>query len=133
MKSVSSIGLLLCAILPDLACTTSIADTVDKVLAHFLGAPEILAVWKYLKPQEVARASRWLRNMVVEVNYQPAGSRNRHRITGIDTQPARQRRIPYSEEETDHPPDETVAQYYLRVCQSIFFLCYVESDIKHQD
>ncbi|TPX32739.1 hypothetical protein SmJEL517_g04219 [Synchytrium microbalum] len=92
-------------------------DTVANVVAHFLGGQSI-AVWHQFerRPNAIKDAGKFLRYVTAELNYQPAGSRRKYRITGIDTQPAGQRRVPYSDDDpSGHPPNETVAQYYLRV------------------
>ncbi|TPX32738.1 hypothetical protein SmJEL517_g04218 [Synchytrium microbalum] len=90
-------------------------DTVANVVAHFCGQQSIMPFWRNARPNQVKDVSKFLRYVTAELNYQPAGNRKRYRITGLDTQSAAQRRVPYTAEETDHPPNETVAQYYLRV------------------
>ncbi|TPX48756.1 hypothetical protein SeMB42_g00313 [Synchytrium endobioticum] len=90
-------------------------EPVDKLVAHFFGAQAIMPLWKNLRPAQTGLISRFLRHVVAELNYQPAGSRRKYKITGLDNQPAGQRRVPYGPDDKEHPPNETVAQYYLRV------------------
>jgi eukaryotic translation initiation factor 2C len=90
-------------------------ESVDKLVAHFFGAQSVMPLWRNLKPAQATLVTRFLRGINAELNYQPAGQRRRYKITGVDTLPAGQRQVPYGPDETEHPPNETVAQYYMRV------------------
>ncbi|TPX48761.1 hypothetical protein SeLEV6574_g01860 [Synchytrium endobioticum] len=91
------------------------SDRLDKVAAHFFGAQSITPLWRNLTQEQKKRLQNFLMNVMVEITYRPLGSRKGYKIKGIDNRAAAQREIPRMPDETNIPPGETVARYYLRV------------------